>query len=198
MRRHNLEGQRFGRLKVLRPAPRTYQTMWWCRCDCGNERSISAINLKTGHTTSCGCFREELRPTYAARRDYTGINNPRAKKSAAAAGVYIPSSSIWYKRAAGIFYAARKRGTPMGFNSVASLAAYVQAIAPKKCPVFNRRFEDRTTGFHPWAPSIDKKDPRKGYVPGNIQVISMKANAMKRDATPRELRAFAQWALENQ
>lgn len=197
MRKHDLTGQRFGRLTVLRPAPRTYQTMWWCRCVCGTELAISAVNLKTEHSTSCGCYREEQRRTYAQRRDYTGAKNPRAKKSAAIAGVHVPSSSVWYKRAAGIFYSARKRGIKMGFPNVAALAAYVQQHAPDKCPVFGRRFMQRAEGFHPWAPSIDKKDPRKGYVPGNIQVISMRANAMKRDASPAELVRFAQWVLEN-
>jgi hypothetical protein len=74
-------------------------------------------------------------------------------------------------------------------------ASYVKSIAPAKCPVFNRRFVDRGVGFSPWSPSIDKIDPAKGYVRGNVQVISMLANAMKRNATPAQLRQFAEWVL---
>ena len=33
-------------------------------------------------------------------------------------------------------------------------------------------------------------------VPGNVQVISARANAMKNDATPGELRRFAAWVLK--
>jgi hypothetical protein len=51
-------------------------------------------------------------------------------------------------------------------------------------------------GPRPDAPSLDKIDPKLGYVPGNIQVISHKANAMKWDATREELRAFAKWVLK--
>ena len=38
--------------------------------------------------------------------------------------------------------------------------------------------------------SLDKIDPSKGYVVGNLQVISKKANSMKSDATIEELRKF--------
>jgi hypothetical protein len=138
-----------------------------------------------------------MRPTYASRRDYTGRNNPRAKASLAINGdAYIPSASVWYKRAAGVYYLARKNKTKLGFSSVAELAAYIVDIKPSKCPVFGTPFAKHGAGFSNWSPSIDKIDPRKGYVRGNIQIISMLANCMKRNATPKQLRTFAEWALK--
>ena len=194
----DLTGKTFGRLTVRGRAPRTYQTMWECSCSCGTRVVVvSGINLRTGHTASCGCFREELRPTYAKRRDFTGEKNPRAKKSRVdSGGVYVPSSSVWYKRAAGVFYAARNNRVPLGFRTVAQLAAYVVSIKPTRCPVFDKPFVERGVGFSSWSPSIDKIDPRKGYVKGNIQIISMLANCMKRNATPAQLKQFARWALK--
>jgi hypothetical protein len=44
--------------------------------------------------------------------------------------------------------------------------------------------------------SIIDFDPKKGYVRGNIQVISMLANCMKRNATPSQLKQFARWVLK--
>lgn len=194
----DLTGKKFGRLTVQAQGPRTYQTMWQCVCDCGKKNvRVSGPNLRNGHTLSCGCLRDELRPTYAKRRNFRGENNPRAKSSREkSGGVYVPSNSVWYKRASGIFYAARKQNVPVGFKTVVELAAHVLSIKPARCPVFDKPFVERGAGFSQWSPSIDKVDPRKGYVKGNIQVISMLANCMKRDATPAQLKQFAHWVLK--
>lgn len=198
MKRLDLIGKSFGRWTVVDKAPRTYQTMWLCECSCGTRRAVSGANLTTGHSTSCGCFREENRPNLVTNRDYKGVKNPRAKKSAKANdGVWVPSSSIWYKRAAGIFYSAKRQQIPLGFGSAAELATYVTSIAPDKCPVFGMPFVGRGFGFSPWSPSIDKIDPKLGYVRGNIQIISMLANCMKRNATPDQLEQFARWVLRS-
>lgn len=45
--------------------------------------------------------------------------------------------------------------------------------------------------------SLDCIIPEKGYVKGNIQWLSYRANSMKRDASREELEAFAKWILTN-
>ena len=51
-------GQKFGKLTVLFPIDEKYQKkiVWWCKCDCGNEKAIVGTKLRNGHTKSCGCF----------------------------------------------------------------------------------------------------------------------------------------------
>lgn len=198
MRMLDLTGKTFGRWVVKGRAPNIHKaTAWYCECVCGNKRAVSSQNLRLGKSVSCGCYRNEVRPTLAKKRDFAGNKNPRARKSIAAnGGVWVPSSSVWYKRAAGIYYGAKRNKVPIGFSSAAELATYVRSIAPAACPVFNMEFSERGTGFSKWSPSIDKIDPKLGYVPGNIQVISMLANCMKRDATIEQLRMFAKWVLE--
>lgn len=71
---------------------------------------------------------------------------------------------------------------------------------PEKCPVFGTELNymgkgKGSCGFHPNSPSVDRLDSSLGYTPDNVAVISMRANAMKRDATRAELLQFARWVL---
>ena len=43
----------------------------------------------------------------------------------------------------------------------------------------------------PAGASLDRIDREKGYVPGNVRVISLRANLLRKDITPEELRALA-------
>ena len=62
-------------------------------------------------------------------------------------------------------------------------------VIPDRCPVFKTPFKKGT----PQAASLDRIVPDLGYVPGNIQVISTRANRIKNDATPDEIQAVANW-----
>ncbi len=68
---------------------------------------------------------------------------------------------------------------------------------PDVCPVLGISLYPGT-GRGPGhnAPSLDRIVPALGYVPGNVQVISHLANSMKRDASPEQLRLFAEWVLK--
>ena len=43
----------------------------------------------------------------------------------------------------------------------------------------------------PAGASLDRIDHEKGYVPGNVRVISLRANLLRKDMTYQELRALA-------
>lgn len=60
---------------------------------------------------------------------------------------------------------------------------------PDECPVFKRPFEYEANS--PWVPSIDRIDSSVGYVPGNVQVISWRANTLKNNMTAEEARLMA-------
>lgn len=65
-------------------------------------------------------------------------------------------------------------------------------VIPDICPVLKVKMERRT----PYAPSIDRIDSSKGYIKGNVQVISLMANKMKNNSTEKDLRNFAQWVIK--
>lgn len=51
----DLTGRRFGHLVVIRRSSLPGKVSWECLCDCGNTSIVSASNLKSGRTESCGC-----------------------------------------------------------------------------------------------------------------------------------------------
>ena len=70
-----LIGKKFGRLTVLEYGGNDGQnSIWRCRCDCGNEITLRDCKLVTGHTKSCGCLQREK----AKKRMET--NNPMKKQ----------------------------------------------------------------------------------------------------------------------
>ena len=63
---------------------------------------------------------------------------------------------------------------------------------PEFCPILGIKLEVSTDGRgNPQAASLDRIDNTKGYIKGNIEVISRLANMMKQTATREQLLAFA-------
>ena len=66
---------------------------------------------------------------------------------------------------------------------------------PDKCPILGIQLVENPVHSNSNSPSIDRIDSSKGYLKGNIQVISHKANTMKSNASLEELTLFALWVL---
>lgn len=68
---------------------------------------------------------------------------------------------------------------------------------PEMCPLLKIPMGMARGQGHTWdAITIDRIDSAKGYVKGNVQVLSRKANMMKSNATKAELIQFAKSILE--
>lgn len=74
---------------------------------------------------------------------------------------------------------------------------YVRSIVPAVCPVFGTPFEFLGKRLRPESPSLDRIDPAKGYVRGNVAIISLRANAIKSNACWQDIQRVADW-LRNQ
>lgn len=61
---------------------------------------------------------------------------------------------------------------------------------PKRCPVFGLKLHNEGG---PGSYSLDRIDNKKGYVPGNVVVISYLANRLKNDGTAAQHRRIADW-----
>ncbi len=80
---------------------------------------------------------------------------------------------------------ARKKGLPFDLR-------IEDVEIPNECPVFGLPLAWANADHRTWSsPSIDRIDSRLGYVKSNVWIVSWRANQIKSDATPRELRAVA-------
>jgi hypothetical protein len=71
----------------------------------------------------------------------------------------------------------------------------VLSVWPKdnRCPVLEVPLQKGTGTATDYSPSLDRIDSAKGYVPGNIVVMSFLANQIKNDATWQELERIADY-----
>ena len=96
----------------------------------------------------------------------------------------------WLIRAVG---RARKRSTEQNLNFDIT-KEYLESILTEKCPIFNTEFVFNGNKVSKnESPSLDKIDPKKGYVKGNVAIISMKANVIKQNASSEDIYKVANW-----
>jgi hypothetical protein len=92
----------------------------------------------------------------------------------------IGRESYWRNRVTHMLNSARRNRRNLEFR-----LSKGDIIIPEECPIFKVPFDrDR------FSPSLDRIDNTKGYIPGNIRVISKLANTMKNSATLEELKIF--------
>ena len=71
---------------------------------------------------------------------------------------------------------------------------YIESITPDRCPIFGEPFLFvGNKVMQPFSASLDRLDPTKGYIQGNVVVISMKANSIKNAYGSAEIGAVATW-----
>jgi hypothetical protein len=90
---------------------------------------------------------------------------------------------------------ANKLGIPFDLSP-----DYIYSIWPKDntCPVFGTEFViARKNQACDTSASIDRINPRLGYIIGNVAIISGKANRIKNDATQEEIQAVLDYVKEN-
>ena len=70
-------------------------------------------------------------------------------------------------------------------------------VVPKVCPVLGIPIEPGRGKHHDGSPSLDRSDPLRGYVKGNVAVISHRANLLKSNGTAEEHLRIATWIQSN-
>jgi hypothetical protein len=165
-----LIGKTFGRLTVLNEYSNKKYILCECSCSCGKKTtSTRREGLLNGRTQSCGCLRiERAVETNKKRFDPNAI-----------------SKTTEYKMLARARHRAKKNNLPFNIE-------LADIVIPERCPLLGIKLESNTDKTSPNNPSLDKIIPEKGYVKGNIWVVSLRANKLKNDATLQELKTLVE------
>lgn len=101
----------------------------------------------------------------------------------------ILGSSVWRR---GLLHKVRERAKKLGLDFDRVAVRELLANPPSHCPILGTEFKPGN-GPHRLRPSVDRIRLDRGYVRGNIAIISVRANSIKNDATSAEIRAIADW-----
>ena len=162
-------GEKYNMLTILDQHSEKKSVYFTVQCECGTIKKVRKDNLITkGDTVSCGCRLQEL---HQERRE-KGINE---------------ASAMWSRAK----YRAAHKGREFTITKE-------DIVIPERCPLLGiplvcHRGKGSQQGN---SPSLDRKDPEKGYIKGNVWVISNRANTLKNDATLTELKTLVE-NLEN-
>jgi hypothetical protein len=164
-RRPSLLGKKFGRLTVVgHPVKQHGRYASPCLCDCGESSVVNIGKLLAGATRSCGCLLREGR---------SGLHRTNNGES-------MNGGTIRYRLLSRAKTRSKEKNVP--FDLVLE-----DIVVPSHCPLLGIplvRNKIRSSGD---SFTIDEIIPGIGYIKGNVQVISFRANTIKSDATFEEL-----------
>lgn len=70
-------------------------------------------------------------------------------------------------------------------------------VLNERCPIMGVELDYAASIRQENSPSLDRIVPEKGYVKGNVVVISQRANRLKNDASVEEIERILSWLKEN-
>lgn len=140
-----------------------------CR-DCGKEKNIEEFRYNRDLYWRCAPCRR--------RRNTESVKSGKPYKK------WVERLRTKEGRAWGMLQNAKSRARRYG----TSLSIGVEDISiPKYCPLLGIRLNLGNRSCRPDSPTLDCIIPSLGYVPGNVWVISHRANTIKSDASVEEI-----------
>ena len=148
MKLQDLTGLQFGRLSVIgRSENHGKHVRWSCVCDCGKSATVSSTHLKTGHTKSCGCVRDE-------------VASCRAKSMAKHGMWNSPEWNSWKSMKDRCLRKTHDKYPLYGGRGITVFQEWIGSF-----DAFFAHVGCRPSSSH----SIDRIDSNQGYEPGNVR-----------------------------
>jgi hypothetical protein len=98
-----------------------------------------------------------------------------------------------FKRSSPKFYLLKNAKARAKLKSLECTITVNDFEIPEYCPCFGMRLEFGDKHYCEESPTLDRIDNAKGYVPGNVQVVSWKANRLKNNATRQDIETLLDW-----
>jgi len=141
----DLTGQKFGRLKVVSLlGSQNNRRIWNCLCDCGTSFSCASDRLRSGNTTSCGCYHKELVRNMATTH---GLS-------------HLPEYKVWKDMKARCYNSRNIEYENYGGRGIIVCDEWKESFES-----FYRHVGSRPTAEH----TIDRQDVNGNYEPGNVK-----------------------------
>lgn len=172
-----LAGIKQGSLSIVTPfQERNGICAWNCVCDCGREVKIRQHRLLAGQRACRSCVNTTHGRSYTQEYLLVVQARSRAKKYGIAfdldtGDIHIPDVCPCL-------------GIPLERRPKAKRKSHQEIRESKGLPKAEYTVTDSRA-------SLDRIDPSKGYVKGNVWVISNRANTIKNNSLPPELRQIA-------
>ncbi len=88
---------------------------------------------------------------------------------------------------------ARIKNLPFNLSS-----NYLESIFPKNCicPILGYKMKVANLTLGKLSPTLDRINPRKGYIKGNVEFVTNIANLMMTSANGKDIKKFVKWATK--
>lgn len=154
MKLSKLEGLRFGKLTALHHVGFNShrKSVWMCHCDCGLDVLVTAGNLTSGGSKTCGCDSRAAAAKRAKERNF--------KHGHASAGEFSSEYKTWIAMKARCKYACVESYPEYGGRGISVCQEWSSSFE-----VFFKDMGPKPTKKH----SIDRIDPNGNYEPSNCR-----------------------------
>lgn len=156
MKFKDLTGEKFGRLTVIKRIEDHYyqsgrhDVRYQCQCDCGEFVDVLGIHLRSGHTSSCGCYRVDTSRENMTTHGLTGTR----------------LHSIWKNMITRCTNPANKNYDVYGGRGIVLCDAWMSSFEEFYHWAMQSGYNDTL--------SIDRINVNKGYGPKNCRWVTQK------------------------